>query len=416
MENIDYLIVGGGVAGTTAAEFIRNGDAQGSITIIMEEPETLYSRVMLPHYLRDLVPFERLYLRKPESYAEKGINLVKGQRASKVDTQNRRVYLTDGQELHYKKLLIATGGKVNKLDIPGKDLPGVTYLRTVKDVKEVRELMGKAKNAVVIGAGFIGIEYAQSFIKAGLSTTAVIREPYFWNRVVGDNSGKFINKILQDNGIKIVSEAETAEFVGDTSLKSVKLKSGQEIAAEIAGVGIGIHMDLDHLKESGLQINKGIVTNEFLESNVTDVWAAGDIAEFQDIVFAKRHQLGNWSNAAAQGKTVGPNMVAGYSSAEKQPFITVSAYTISIFQTPFTFLGDPVVDETTQVIERGSLEEGKLGRLLVRDDRLVGASLINLPAERMSLEKMIRGKTKITVSSDKLADTHFDLNSLVVDT
>src|SRR3989344_7024179 len=119
MRNVDYLIIGGGVAGTTAAEFIRMNDSQGSIAIVMEEPEILYSRVMLPHFLRDQIPFERLYVRRLEQYAEKGIELLKGVRAGKIDTQNKKVYLSDKQELGYKKLLISSGGKVNRLDVPG---------------------------------------------------------------------------------------------------------------------------------------------------------------------------------------------------------------------------------------------------------------------------------------------------------
>src|SRR3989344_5486674 len=126
MTKKDYLIIGGGVAGTTSAEFIRMNDPDGSITIVMEEPEILYSRVMLPHFLRDQIPFERLYVRKPEQYQEKNIELLKGVRADKIDTQNKEVYLSDKQEIVYKKLLVASGGKVNKLSVPGGDLKGIT--------------------------------------------------------------------------------------------------------------------------------------------------------------------------------------------------------------------------------------------------------------------------------------------------
>src|SRR3989344_2124824 len=160
MRKAQYLIIGGGIAGTTAAEFIRMNDPSGSITIVMEEPETLYSRVLLPHYLRDQVLYERLYVRKPESYTEKNIDLIKGVRADKVNTQNNQVELSSGDIIEYEKLLVASGGKVNRFDVPGKDLKGVTYLRTIKDIKGIKELMNKAKNGAVIGGGFIGIEYA----------------------------------------------------------------------------------------------------------------------------------------------------------------------------------------------------------------------------------------------------------------
>ncbi len=416
MKKVDYLIIGGGIAGTTTAEFIRMNDSSGSITIVMEEPERLYSRVMLPHYLRDKIPFERLYVRKPEQYTEKNIELLKGARANKIDTQNKKVSLSNNEEVEYNKLLIASGGKVNRLKIPGGDLPGVTYLRTIKDVKEVKDLMGKVENGIVIGGGFIGIEYAQSFVHAGLKTTCIIREPYFWGHVVGENSGKLINKILEENGIEVITESEVSEFVGNGSLNSVKLTGGQNLRAEIAGVGVGIHMELTHLKDAGLKINKGVVTNEYLETETQDVWAAGDIAEFYDILFDKYHQMGNWSSAAAQGKVVGPNMATGWgppAGGGREQFITVSAYTIAIFDGTFTFLGDPVPDEKTELIERGSVDEGKLGRLHVRNDQIVGASLINLPADRSPIAELVKNRVKISVGKDKLSDTTFSLSSLV---
>lgn len=416
MKKVDYLIVGGGVAGTTAAEFIRMNDSSGSITIVMEEPERLYSRVMLPHYLRDKIPFERLYVRKPEQYKEKNIELLTSKRVEKINTKDKKVTLPDGEEVEYKKLLIASGGKVNRLKIPGDDLKGVTYLRTIEDVKEVKSLMNKVKNGVVVGGGFIGIEYAQSFVHAGLKTACVIREPYFWGHMIGDNCGKLINAILEKNGVRVIANSEISEFVGGESLKSVKLKSGQEIPAEIAGVGIGIHMDIDYLKDSELKINRGVITNEYLETESPDVWAAGDIAEFNDVLFSKHHQMGNWANAGAQGKVVGPNMVAGWGASTKdqrEQFIKVSSYTISIFDMVFTFLGDPILDENTEPIERGSVDQGKLGRLHIKNDRIVGASLINLSVDRLPISELIKNRVKITSKREKLSDLKFDLKNLI---
>ncbi len=413
MTKKDYLIVGGGIAGTTAAEFIRINDLSGSIVIVTEEPELLYSRVMLPQYLRGQIPYERLYVRHQQDYEEKNIELLKNLRVEKINTQSKLVTLQSKEEIEYSKLLIASGGKVNRPEVPGADLKGVTYLRAIADVKEVKEQMAKAKTGVVVGGGFIGIEYAQSFVKAGIRTTCIVREPYFWSQVVGEGSGRLINKILQDHGIDIIAEDQVVEFVGETDLQSVKLEKGKEIPAEIAGVGIGIHMDLGYLKDSGLKINKGVVTNEYLETETKDVWAAGDIAEFYDALFDKNHQMGNWANAGAQGKTVGQNMVAGWDNPDREKFITVSTYTISIFDGTFTFMGDSAADSETMLIERGSVDEGKLGRLHIRGDRLVGASLINLPGDRAPISELIKNRVKITASTEDLRDLNFNLNKLI---
>lgn len=413
VSKVDYLIIGGGVAGTIAAEFIRMRDSSGTIAIVSEENEVLYSRVMLPHFLRGKIPFERLYVRKVEQYEENNIELLEGVSVDSVNTHRKKVNLSNGKEIGYEKLLIASGGKVNKLGFPGSDLKGVTYLRTIKDVQEIKGLMNRVENAVVVGGGFIGIELAQSFAQKGIKTTSIIRESYFWSRVVGENSGKLINKILEENGIKILTEKEVMEFVGKDSLSSIRLKDGTEIPAELAGIGVGIHMDLDYLKGSGIKMNKGVVTNEFLETETLDIWAAGDVAEFYDLLFEKKHQLGNWSNAVAQGKVVGSNMAAGWGKGEREKFETISAYTISIFDGSFTFLGDTSKDNDTELVERGSVEENQLGQLYVRNDRIVGASLINLNVDRVSLSKLIMNRVKIGINKEKLSEVNFDLRNLL---
>jgi NAD(P)H-nitrite reductase large subunit len=407
MQQVKYLIIGGGIAGTSAAEAIRRNDPEGSITIITEESELLYSRIMLPDYLRDENTYEQLFMRKAEDYQNKKINLILNSRVDRVNSSSKTVHLVTGEEIQGEKLLIATGGKVNRLKISGGELPGVTYLRTNHDVRVIKDLMAKASESVVIGGGFIGIEFAQSFIKNKLKTTALIREKYFWENIVGENSGKLLSQLLTENGVEVLSEVQTAEFLGAGYLTGVKLTDEREIPAQIAGVGVGIHLDIEYLEGSGLKINKGILTNEYLETSVPNVWAAGDIAEFHDVLFNREHTLGNWTNASAQGRAVGQNM-----SGEKKVFETVSAYSIDIFETNFSFLGDPVADDKTEHIERGTVAEKKLARFLLRDDILVGASLINLPTEKGRVNSLIKNKTKLTANKAKLSDLSFNLTDL----
>lgn len=407
MKQVDYLIIGGGVAGTTAAEAIRKTDQSGSITIVWDEEATLYSRVMLPDFLREKVTFEQLFLRKKEDYQEKGIELLSGVAVQKFSAAEKTAFLSSGEEIKAGKVLVASGGRVNSLPIPGGELVGVVYLRTTQDANKIKDLLISSKSAALVGGGFIGIEFAQTFIKHGLKTTALVREKAFWEPVVGENSGKLLSKLLTDNGVEVRHEVEAAEFVGEEKLRAVRLKTGEEINVDLVGVGIGIHLNLDHLQDSGLKLNKGVVTNEYLETSVPGVWAAGDIAEFQDTIFGKNHTLGNWTNATAQGRVAGANM-----AGEKQPFETVSAYSITIFGVNFSFLGDPVVDQETEVIERGGVEEGKIGRILLKNDIIVGASLINLPAERNTLTNLVKSKKRIMVGKDSLKNLAFDLASL----
>ncbi len=408
MNKFDYLIIGGGIAGTTAAEEIRSKDLNGSIAIITEESERLYSRVLLPHFLRNENTLESLFVRKVDSYRERNIQLLTNTKVVRVNTQAKLVKTLDKGDFGYGKLLIASGGKVNKLNISGGDLPEVVYMRTIEDVKNIKEIMNKSQEAVVVGGGFIGVELAQSFIVNNIKTTAIIREKSFWESVVGENSGMLLSQILTQNGVDLVTGQQVAEFIGEEKLQSVKLTSGNEIKADIAGVGVGIYLDTDYLEDSGLEIKKGVVTNEFLETSVPGVWAAGDIAEFYDPLSKRYHSLGNWSNASSQGRTVGINM-----AGTKVEFQTTSMYSINIFGTNFSFLGEPIVDEKTEVIERGSVGEGKLARILLREDIVTGASLINMPLERNIITNLIKNRTKVTATKSKIADPIFDLAQLL---
>jgi len=407
MNKVDYLIIGGGIAGTTAAEEIRSKHQNGSIAIVTEESERLYSRVLLPHFLRNENSLESLFMRKPENYQQKNIQLITSTKAIKIDTQNKIASTSDKGEIGYEKLLIASGGKVNKIDVLGADLPEVVYMRTLNDVRKIKEIITGMDEAVVIGGGFIGADFAQIFVESNLKTSAIIRENSFWEDVVGENSGKLLSQILTRNGVNLVTEAQVAKFTGQEKLKSVQLTNGGEIKADIAGVGIGVHLDTEYLKDSGLTIKQGVVTNEFLETSVPGVWAAGDIAEFYDPLFKRYHSLGNWANASSQGRTTGINMAGG-----KVAFETASMYSINIFDSNFSFLGDPIVDEQTEVIERGGVEQGKLGRILLREDIITGASLINMPLERNAITNLIKNRTKIPASKNKLSDTSFNLASI----
>lgn len=405
MNVINYLIIGGGITGTTAAETIRFRDKDGSITIITEETDQLYSRVLLPNFLKKEKTSDSVFLRHLPDYEKNKITLVTEERVVKIDTINKSVATNKKQTYFYEKLLLASGGKVNKLNTPGSDLKEVVYLRTLDDAKEIKKLIDRSKNGVVLGGGFIGMEFVQSFIKNGLKTTVVLKEKSFWETIVGVNSGKLISQILTDNGVFVITEDEISEFIGREKLENVRLTSGKTIDTDIAGIGIGIHLDIEYLKGTPISLNKGVITNEYLETSVPGIWAAGDLAEFYDPIFGKYHTLGNWSNASSQGRTVGINM-----SGSRNVFDTISAYTISIFGNNFTFIGDPEVDDETEVIERGSINNKTIGNLLIKDDVVTGASLINLTVERGPITELIKNKTKITANKENLGDLNFDLS------
>ncbi|MBI3341617.1 FAD-dependent oxidoreductase, partial [Candidatus Curtissbacteria bacterium] len=309
MKKFDYLIIGGSAAGTTAADVIRGMKPEETIAIVTDENHEQYSRVLLPHYLRRKISREQVFLKKPEWYIEKGINLIKGVRAENLDSNHKVVKLNNGEEIEYRKILIAIGGKVVPFGAIGEELNNIFYLRTIEDADSVLEAGSKSKNAVVIGGGFIGLEFAHSFkIEGVANVTVLVKEPFFWDGKLDEDSAKVLTDVLERNGVKILTGEEVDRFEGQGKVSKVVTKSGKQIDADVVGIGIGIKSDLAFLKYSGINIGRAILTNEYLETNLMDVYAAGDCAEFHDVVFDRQHIMGNWANATSQGSVVGKTM------------------------------------------------------------------------------------------------------------
>ncbi|MEX2028497.1 MAG: FAD-dependent oxidoreductase, partial [Candidatus Curtissbacteria bacterium] len=424
MRKTDYLIIGGSAAGTTAAEVIRGIDPKGAITIISEEPHEQYSRVLIPHYLRHKVSREQVFLKKPEWYGEKKIELVKGVRAKSLEPSRKEVVTSDGETYQYKKLLIAVGGRVVPFNAPGADLENVLYMRTIENADDIIAAASQAKRGVIIGGGFIGLEFSSSFKSNGVEdVTILVREPYFWQGKLDESSSRVLVGVLTRNGIKVLTGEEVDRFdparnviLGSEAtpesdsgrarmtVGSVVTKSGKSFEAQVVGIGVGIKPDLDWLKNSGIEVNRGILTNEYLETTIPDVYAAGDCAEFADVVFGRQHIVGNWANATSQGNAVGKNMAAtllrqGSEGQGKTVFETASSYSINFFDGSCSFIGVTDSEFADEIVTRGSVGGGKMTQIYVKTIdgvmRIVGATVINNPGEVAPLSAAIKGKIDI---------------------
>lgn len=413
MQQFKYLIIGGGVAGVTAAETIRQKEPDASTAVVNEEPYGLYSRVMLskPNFFLGKIPFDEVWLKGNEWYQKNNIIFLGGKEAVAIDAKNKIVSLSDGAKIGYEKLLLAIGVCPRRLNIPGADKKGIYYLRTLEDGKAIMNAVKSAKKAVIIGGGFISFEMAELMRTAGLEATMIIRESYFWEPMLDEDSGRMIEKALKDGGVKIVYKAEVGEIAGKESVESVILKDGTRIDCDMMICGIGAVCETEWLKKSGLNVDRGILTNEYLETNLPDVWAAGDAAEFKDLILDETIQLGNWVNAHEQGRIAGLNM-----AGEKTPFKFVSFYTTSGLGLSIAFVGDVRLVPDRIVVKRGSPEINSYARIIILDkgDRkeAEGATLINRTAEMSATAKLIESNIDVSQIFNELADPNFDLKKL----
>lgn len=410
MIQTKYLIVGGGVAGTTAADTIRAEDKESSIRIISDEPYRFYSRIMLskPSFFLGKVPFDSVFL-KSESWAQdNNIDTTFGQRVATLYAGRKIVRLQDGSEIGYEKLLLALGCDVIRWTIPGADKVGVHYLRTLDDAKGIIADVKSAKKAIVIGGGFIGFEMCDMLKLAGLETTLIIREKYLWEPLLDEASGRMIEAALKKGGVNIIYETLVDEVVGATRVEGVKLKNGTTVPTDMIIVGIGTKSTIDWVKDAGISCNRGILANEHLQTSSPDVYTAGDSAEYGDKILNEHIQFGNWANAQLQGKVAALNMMG-----VDQPFRHVSFYTAQGLGLAIAFAGDIRVIKSRTVVQRGSPESNSYARIVIEDGEVEGATLINRTADLLPLTKIIEQDVKIEPYRSQLADPTFDLKTLI---
>lgn len=397
--NAKYVVIGGGIAGTAAAEVLRRENQNARIIIVCDEPHTLYSRVLLtkPNFFLGKIPFERIFLKDNKWYDDRRIELWRGRRAVSLDSETKIVALDNGEELHYEKLLLAIGSTPRRLPIPGMDKKGVYTLRTVDQTKEIIEAVKHAKKGVAIGGGVIGFEMAEMMQLSGMDVTFIIIEPHYRIGFLGKEMSKIVEAAIEKTGVKIMRNAETVEIEGGESVEGVRLKDGTRISCDFVVIGCGTVLRGDFLKKAGIEINQGIVANEYLETNIPDIWTAGDCSEYYDLIIEDTLKFGNWANAQAQGQTAAKNMLG-----HKEPHKYISFFTTHGFGKTMTYVGDVRQDKKGRaVILRGSPKDDTHARIVIENNKVVGALIINSPHEVDGLCKLIEGKVDV---SDKLAE------------
>ncbi|GEM_PF-4658987 len=412
MKSVDFLIIGGSAAGTTTAEVIRGIDPDKSITIIEDEDHEEYSRVLLPFYSRNKIKREQVFLKNPDWYKQKNIVLLQGVRGQHLEVSNHKLSASDGEVYQYKKLLIAIGGGAIRLDAAGSQLENILYFRTLEDTDKIVKAASQSQKGVIVGGGLISLDFATCFKANNVSeVTILVKEPHYWAGRLSQDSSKVIVNVLEKNGVRVLTGEEVDHFEGEGMVGAVVTKSGKRFECDVAGVGIGIRVDLGWITKAGISTNRGILTNEYLETNVEDVYAAGDCAEFTDVIFERQHVMGNWANATTQGQVAAKGMVG-----ERTVYETASSYSDSFFDGTYSFIG--VTDSTfaDEVVSRGSVASGKMTQIYIKTIgnvmRIVGATVINNASEVSPLTAAVKGKADIAVHKDKLADSNFDLSEI----
>ncbi len=407
MREVEILIIGGGAAGTTAAETYRAGGGAGEVVILSDEPHRLYSRVLLPHAIKGKIAPEKAFLKNEAWYAEKGIELLTGRSVLRVDFKRRVATLDDGKELSYKKMLIAVGGKTRAWRMPGAEHPDVLHLQTYDDAVSLRDRLAAGMRMVIVGSGFIGIEFAALCVEKGMRATVINRGPHFWTSALGEKIAAAVQAALEAKGIDVRNNAKVASIVHAGTSMSVRLSQGEEIACDVVGVGIGVEVPTEPFGD--LRGEYGLLGNAFLKTKHESVWVAGDCAEYEDEVTGLRRVVGNWTNAIAQGRHVGQALLG-----KEEKFVMLTGYSTAVFPgAHLLFLGEsrllPGVERYERVIEDGK----KMIEFRTLHGRVIGAILLNAAEQRAAAATLITSGLSLSGREPALADRAVALDSFV---
>ncbi|MDE1763279.1 MAG: FAD-dependent oxidoreductase [Thaumarchaeota archaeon] len=393
-ENIrkfDYVIVGGGLAGGNAAISIRENDKIGSICIITDEKYVPYDRVPLSkNYLLGKMKREVLYVKKPDFYTTQKIELVTGTKVTGLDPKNHVASTSNGIDIYYKKLLLATGGQARRLSISGAEMDGVFYLRTVDDAEKIETAMQQSKNAVVIGGGFIGCELASTFAKKGISTTIIEAGPKILGRAFDSDTARWIERYFEEKGVKIMTKTAPVELKGNNEkITGIKLQSGEVVPADFVVIGIGINPNVELAKEAGLQVDNGIIVNEYMQTSHPDVYSASDVARFYSPVFGRHMRLEHYDLAVKQGRLAGENM-----TGKSKPFEDLPYFFSFMFDIRIEAYGD--LSKYDTVITRGNPTGNGNFTKFYLDNGTVNAVMMVTRKENVDdIKQLIRLRKKI---------------------
>ncbi|HSE83879.1 MAG TPA: FAD-dependent oxidoreductase [Thermodesulfobacteriota bacterium] len=410
-NEVDFLLIGGGLASATAAETLRKEGAGGKITIISAESSLPYHRpplskgFLLRKHTRGLI-----FIHREDFYKENNIDVILGTTALSVHPEEKVVETDNAGEFSFKKLLIATGSYIKKLSGPGANLGGIYYLRTIADAEALRQATGQAKRAVIVGSSFIGMELASTFTKKGVKTTIIAKEGLLYDKLNSPEISEFFVEYYKSRGVEILLGETIKEFRGKKQVEGVTTSSGKEVSCDLIAVGVGVTPEVAFLRGSGIELDDGVVVNEYMQTNKHDIYAAGDVANFFDPVFRRHRRIEHWDNAVKQGQIAAKNMMD-----KRQPYRDVSYFFSDVFDLSFNFLGDTA--GVKERVVRGSTEKKSFSVFYLRDGVIRAAFLLGRPlTEDKAAGSLIQNRVNLKGVKGKLSNTKFPLQSIPTQT
>lgn len=386
------LVIGGSHAAAQLVISLRQEGWEGEITVISDENYLPYHRPPLSKdFLLGQKVEQDLLIRPETMYEKNNVTFRLEQRVDKINRSEKNVVLQSGEKIDYEKLVICTGSRVRKVNLPGVELKGINYLRTIADINTIKADTGAGKNAVIVGGGYIGLETAAVLKKLGMNVTVLEMAPRILARVTAPEMSEFYSRIHAEEGVVIKTGVVVSGFTGEGHVSAVECSDGSQYPADLVVIGVGILPNVELAQDAGLETSNGINVNEQCATSDPDIYAAGDCAIQYNALYEQNLRLESVPNASEQARVAAAAICGKQKSPNPLPWFWSDQYDLKLQIAGLSQGFD-------EVKIRGNTAEGRsFVAFYFKQSKLIAADCINRPVEFMNCKKIIKDDLKVDV-------------------
>jgi 3-phenylpropionate/trans-cinnamate dioxygenase ferredoxin reductase subunit len=398
-REVEFLLVGGGMASANCANELRKRGAEGEILLVGRESEVPYERPPLSkEYMRGEAERADAYVNPASWYEENDVELLTGRNVTSLDTGQRSAKLQGGDEVRFSKALLATGANVNILHVEGAENEGIHYLRVFGNSDAIREEAEKAEHVVLIGGSYIGSEVAASLTAKGSRCTMMMLEEVALSRTFGEEVGRFFHDVLESHGVQLLGGEQLEAFEGDGRVKAAVTKNGRRVECDVVVVGAGVHPDVMLAERAGLAVENGVICDSKLQTSVEGIYAAGDVCSYDSVVHGRRLRIEHWDVALQQGQAAGANLLGEGEAYDVVPYFFSDLADWASLE----YVGP--AQDWDEVVWRGERDSGEFSAWYLKDGRVAGCLSVERSEDLGRARELLAEGTDVSADREKIAD------------
>ncbi len=402
---VKHVVIGNGVAGILAAQAVMSANEGADVHILASERYPYYQRPRLWEFIAGNIEKDDLFFRPMEWYTDKGIQIHLDVCVTAIEPESHRLKMADGSTVDYDRLLLATGARPFVPPIDGVEKEGVFVLRTLEDALAIKEYARHSSAIAVIGGGLLGLETARALKTAGLDVTVIEFSPYLLPRQLDEQGARVLQTLLKGQGLQFLTGAETETILGNGQVTGVRAKDGRVVDCQMVLVSTGIRSRVELARDAGLDVNRAVVVDQHMATSAEDIYAAGDVTEFEGVTY------GIIPAAIEQARIAAANMVEPGSATYNG---TLRSTTLKVVGVDLTCLGDATASGTRfGILRQADSSTGVYQRLVLCDGKIVGSILLGDTTNIGVLKKLIKSERDVSAYKNNLLADDFDLRSLL---